>query len=109
VLLCADGDVLVNDFDYRRNTPFPLGFDRVSQNIFGNKDFVLHALDYMLDPDGLITARTKQIRVRQLDKIRVQQERTQWQLLNLLLPVGLVMLLGGIRYGLRRRKFGRQS
>ncbi|MBU1820698.1 MAG: gliding motility-associated ABC transporter substrate-binding protein GldG [Bacteroidetes bacterium] len=109
VLLCADGDVLVNDFDTRRNTPFPLGYDRVSQNIFGNKDFVLHALDYMLDPDGLITARTKQIRVRQLDKVRIQQERTQWQLLNMLLPVGLVALLGGIRYGLRRRKFGRRS
>ncbi len=109
VLLCADGDVIVNDFDFRRNTPLPLGYDRVSKNVFGNKDFLLHSIDYMLDPDGLITARTKQISIRQLDKVRIQEERTQWQLLNLLLPVGLVALFGGIRYGLRRRKFGRQA
>ncbi|WP_373514790.1 gliding motility-associated ABC transporter substrate-binding protein GldG [Persicitalea sp.] len=109
VLLCADGDVVVNDFDFRRNTPFPLGFDRVTNNIFGNKDFILHALDYMLDPDGLITARTKQISIRQLNKIRVQEERTKWQLLNLLLPIGLIGLFGAVRYGLRRHKFARQG
>lgn len=109
VLLCADGDVVVNDFDSRRNTPFPLGFDRVTSNVFGNKDFVLHALDYMLDPDGLITARTKQISIRPLDKIRVQEERTQWQLLNLLLPLGLIGLFGAARYGWRRHKFARQG
>ncbi len=109
VLLCADGDVVVNDFDFRRNTPFPLGFDRVTSNVFGNKDFVLHALDYMLDPDGLITARTKQISIRPLDKIRVQQERTQWQLINLLVPLGLIGLFGVARYGWRRHKFARQG
>ena len=109
VLICADGDVIVNDFDLRRNTPFPLGYDRVSQNVFGNKDFVIHALDYMLDPDGLITARAKQISIRLLDKIRVQEERTVWQFLNLLLPMGLIGLFGAVRYGLRRRKYGRQA
>ncbi|GHB88655.1 gliding motility-associated ABC transporter substrate-binding protein GldG [Persicitalea jodogahamensis] len=109
VMLCADGDVVINDFDFRRNTPFPLGFDRVTNNVFGNKDFVLHALDYMLDPDGLITARTKQISIRPLDKIRLQDERTQWQLFNLLLPLGLIGLFGATRYGLRRHKFARQG
>lgn len=109
VLICADGDVIVNDFDTRRNTPFPLGYDRVSQNVFGNKDFVLHALDYMLDPDGLITARAKQISIRPLDKIRVQEERTPWQIFNLLLPIGFIGLFGAVRYVLRRRKFGRQA
>ncbi|GAB2764453.1 gliding motility-associated ABC transporter substrate-binding protein GldG [Rhabdobacter roseus] len=105
VLICSDGDVIINDFDYKRNAPLPLGYDRVTQNIFGNKDFVLHAVDYLTDAQGLITARTKQIRVRPLDKVRVQQERTRWQLLNLLLPVGLVAIFGGLRYAWRRRKF----
>jgi ABC-2 type transport system permease protein len=109
VLLCADGDVVVNDFDIRRNTPFPLGYDRVTQNIFGNKDFVLHALDYMLDPDGLITARSKQISIRLLDKILVQEKRTSWQFINLLLPIGLIGLFGAVRYALRRRKFRPQA
>ena len=62
-----------------------------------------------LDPDGLITARAKQISIRPLDKIRVQEERTPWQVFNLLLPIGLIGLFGAVRYGLRRRKFGRQA
>ncbi|TDB69161.1 gliding motility-associated ABC transporter substrate-binding protein GldG [Arundinibacter roseus] len=109
VVVVADGDVVLNDFDYRRNTPFPLGYDRITQNIFGNKDFILHALDYMLEPEGLIQARSRQISIRMLDKIRIQEEGTPWQLLNMLVPVGLVGLFGAIRYGLRRRKFGKQA
>ncbi|WP_207507891.1 gliding motility-associated ABC transporter substrate-binding protein GldG [Telluribacter humicola] len=107
VLVCSDGDVVINDFDYRRNAPLPLGYDRVSQNIYGNKDFILHAIDYMTDAQGLITARNKQISIRPLDKVRVQEQRTRWQLLNLLLPVGLVGIFGAIRYYWRRRKFAR--
>lgn len=106
VLLFSDGDIVLNDYDFRRNTPLPLGYDRVSKNVFGNKDLILHSLDYVLDPAGLITARNKQISVRLLDKIKIQEERSWWQLLNLVLPVGLVGLFGGARYWLRRRKFG---
>lgn len=109
VLLVGDGDVTINDFDRRRNTPFPLGFDRINEHTYGNKDFIFHALDYMLDPEGLITARQRTVSLRPLDKIRVQEERTGWQLLNLLLPLGLVGLFGAVRYGLRRHKFARQG
>lgn len=106
VLIFSDGDIVLNDFDFRRNTPLPLGYDRVSKNVFGNKDLILHSLDYVLDPAGLITARNKQVSVRLLDKIKIQEERNWWQVLNLVLPVVLVGLFGGARYWLRRRKFG---
>jgi gliding-associated putative ABC transporter substrate-binding component GldG len=106
VIICSDGDFIVNDFDYKRNAPLPLGYDRVSKQTFGNKDFVLHALDYMTDANGLINARNKQIAIRALDKIEIQENRKFWQLLNLLLPVVLIGIFGGLRYYLRIRKFG---
>jgi ABC-2 type transport system permease protein len=106
VLICADGDVIVNDYDYKRNTPLPLGFDRVLNKTFGNKDFVMHALDYMTDSNGLITSRNKEVAIRGLDKVKVQENRKFWQGLNLLLPLALIALLGALRYYLRLRKYG---
>jgi ABC-2 type transport system permease protein len=105
VIICADGDVVVNDYDYRRNTPLPLGYDRASNNIFGNKDFVMHALDYMTDANGIITSRGKQISIRALDKIAVQKNRKFWQALNLLLPLFILGIFGAIRHYVRRHKF----
>nr|WP_295929274.1 gliding motility-associated ABC transporter substrate-binding protein GldG [uncultured Dyadobacter sp.] len=106
VIICSDGDIIVNDFDYKRNAPLPLGYDRVSKQTYGNKDFVLHALDYMTDANGLINARSKQIAIRALDKVQVQESRKFWQALNLLLPIVLIAIFGAIRYYMRIRKFG---
>lgn len=106
VIICSDGDLIVNDYDYKRNAPLPLGYDRVTKQTFGNKDFVLHALDYMTDANGLINARGKQIAIRALDKIKIQEDRKFWQALNLLLPVVLIGIFGALRYYLRIRKFG---
>jgi ABC-2 type transport system permease protein len=105
IMICADGDIAVNDFDYRRNTPLPLGYDRASTNIFGNKDFIMHALDYMTDENGIITSRSKQISIRALDKIAVQQDKKFWQAFNLLLPLVLLGIFGALRYYIRHRKF----
>lgn len=105
IIICADGDVVVNDYDYRRNTPLPLGYDRASSNVFGNKDFVMHALDYMTDENGIINSRSKQISIRALDKIAVHKDKKFWQVLNLLLPLVILGIFGAIRYYIRKRKF----
>jgi ABC-2 type transport system permease protein len=105
ILVVSDGDMLVNDIDYARDAPFPLGYDRLSGKTFANKDFVLYAIDYLMDSEGLITARNKQVTLRPLDKIRLKEERTQWQLLNLLAPLVLIGLLGGVWQWIRKRKY----
>jgi gliding-associated putative ABC transporter substrate-binding component GldG len=106
VIICSDGDLIVNDYDYKRNAPLPLGYDRVTKQTFGNKDFVMHALDYMTDAHGLIGARSKQIDIRALDKIQIQESKKFWQALNLLLPIVLIGIFGALRYYIRLRKFG---
>ena len=107
VIICSDGDLVVNDVDYKRETPYPLGFDRYTRQTFGNKDFALNAIDYLADPEGVILARARQITLRPLDKIRLQNERTGWQLLNLLGPVGLVGLIGITWQWSRKRRYGK--
>ena len=107
IVVCADGDLIVNDMDYKRNAPLPLGYDRLSKNTFANKDFVLYALEYLTDSDGLISARNKQVTLRPLDKIRLKEERTQWQLINLLGPLVLIGLIGAGWQWRRKQRFGK--
>ncbi len=105
VLICSDGDLVVNDVDYKRNTPYPLGFDRFTRSTFANKDFALNAIDYLVDPNGVIAARTRSVALRPLDKIRLNANRTGWQLLNLLGPLALVGLVGLAWQVVRRRRY----
>lgn len=107
VIVCSDGDLVVNDVDYQRQVPYPLGFDRYTRQTYANKDFALNAIDYLADPEGVIEARTRQITLRPLDKIRLQNERTGWQLLNLLGPVALVGLIGVVWQWNRKRRYGK--
>ncbi|QHW00777.1 gliding motility-associated ABC transporter substrate-binding protein GldG [Spirosoma endbachense] len=107
VLVCSDGDMIVNDVDFKRNAPYPLGFDRFTRNTFANKDFVLNAIDYLVDPNGVIAARAHTVMLRPLDKIRVNANRTGWQALNLLGPLALVGLVGAVWQVARKRKYGR--
>ena len=105
VLVCSDGDLIINDVDYKRNVPYPLGFDRYTRTTFANKDFALNAIDYLVDPNGVIAARTRTVALRPLDKIRVDADRTTWQLLNVLGPLALVGLVGVVWQVLRKRRY----
>ncbi|GAA4410292.1 gliding motility-associated ABC transporter substrate-binding protein GldG [Nibrella viscosa] len=107
VIVCSDGDLIVNDVNYRQNVPYPLGYDRFTRNTFANKDFALNAIDYLVDPEGVIAARARQVTIRPLDRIRLNNERLQWQLLNLLGPVALVGLVGLVWQTVRRRRYSR--
>lgn len=105
VLICADGDLVINDVDYKRKAPLPLGYDRFSRKQFANKEFVLNALDYMVDPEGLILARTREVPLRPLDTVKLGQERTQWQVINVVGPLVLLALGGLVWQVIRRRRY----
>jgi len=107
VIVCSDGDLLINDVNYRTNAPYPLGYERFSRNTFANKDFVVNAGNYLLDEQGVIAARTRQFTLRPMDKVRLKEERTFWQALNLLAPLALVGLVGLVWQVVRRRKYTR--
>ena len=105
VLICADGDLVVNDVDYKRKAPLPLGYDRFTRTQFANKEFVLNAIDYLTDPDGVIVARSKEVPLRPLDAVKLGQERTWWQAINVLVPLVLLAIGGLIWQFIRRRRY----
>ncbi len=103
MVIVSDGDIIKNQF--QGNRPLELGFDKMTQSFYGNKEFLLNTVNYLLDDSGLINIRTKEIAVPFLDPQKTTNERTKWQLINLLLPLGLLALFGiGFNY-YRKHKY----
>ena len=107
VLVVGDGDIIENEFSMKSRQPVALGYSEFMRQKFANEDFIKNALQYMLDEEGLITARNKEIKIRPLDEVKVGEEKVFWQVLNLGLPVVLVIIYGLARYYWRKRKFTR--
>ncbi|MCH2490705.1 MAG: gliding motility-associated ABC transporter substrate-binding protein GldG [Flavobacteriales bacterium] len=105
MVVISDGDIIANQMD--GNRPLELGFDKMTNTFYGNKEFLLNTVNYLLDDSGLINIRTKEIAVPFLDPQRTSEERSKWQLINILLPLGLLALFGIVFTYLRRRKYAR--
>lgn len=111
VIVVADGDVMINDWDPSSRQPLPLGYDKYTRAQFSNSDFLLNALDY-LTGQQIIMARSKDIVLRPLNKFKAQEERTFWQVMNLVVPVLLVVLVGILLSIIRKKRythFGNES
>jgi ABC-2 type transport system permease protein len=67
----------------------------------------MNALAYLTNEGGLINARSKEIKIRPLDRERIKNERMKWQLINLILPLVLLLVIGIVRSVIRKRKYAR--
>jgi ABC-2 type transport system permease protein len=107
MIVIGDGDIFKNQVSATDNSVFPLGFDRFTQQNFGNKALLLNIADYLSSEDNLIALRNKDIKVRLLDKTRVRSEKLTWQIMNALLPIGLLVLFGIFQHYYRKYKYTR--
>lgn len=104
MIVIADGDVAKNEFS-RKSGPIPLGFDRYTQQTFANKTFLLNCMNYLLDDEGLLQLRAREIKLRLLDKKKIEGKESKWQLINIALPLGVVILFGMIQFYIRKKKY----
>jgi ABC-2 type transport system permease protein len=109
MIVISDGDVIRNHVRKNSQEIYPLGFDRYTNQMYGNKVFLMNTIDYLLDDAGLINVRSKQITLRMLDGKKVSEQRSRWQALNLGLPVVLLLIFGFGRNQWRKRKYARKQ
>jgi ABC-2 type transport system permease protein len=109
MLIVADGDIARNEYDYKQQSLLPLGFNRFENYKFANKDFLLNAVEYMLDDNGIIEARSKEVKLRLLDVSRAETESNFWRALNVGLPLLLLALFGWVYLKLRKKKYGNEK
>lgn len=103
MIIISDGDIIKNDVV--RNQPQELGFDRWTGQSFGNKEFLLNAVNYLLNDDGLLDIRTKNISIAFLDEQKINDNKAQWQLLTIALPLAFLAVFGGVFNYIRRKKY----
>lgn len=103
MVIIADGDVIKNDVI--KNVPQELGFDRWTGQTYGNKEFLLNTVNYLLDDDGLINIRSKKISVAFLNQEKIATQKTKWQLINTLLPLLILTVFGFVFKYLRKKKY----
>ena len=104
MIVVGDGDIIRNELR-QDGSAYPLGYYSVSRQTMANKDFVLNCIQYLIDTSGILETRNKEVKLRLLNKIRVQDEKVKWQVINIIVPIVLVILFGiGFNY-FRRKKY----
>jgi ABC-2 type transport system permease protein len=106
MVVIGDGNVFVNQLA-SDGSPFSLGFDRYSQQNFGNKALLLNLADYFTSDDNLIALRNKDVTVRPLDKTLVRTEKTKWQLINVVVPIALLICFAIFQHYYRKHKYAK--
>ena len=109
MVVIADGGIITNHVDHSVSLPRvqEAGFDRVSGQTFGNKEFLLNTVYYLNDENGIMQLRNRTQKMRLLDKVRLREEKPFWQWLNVLLPLLVAGLWGIVYNAIRRRHFTR--
>lgn len=106
IIVIADGDIIKNDVS--RNRPLQLGFERITGRTYGNKEFLLNAVNYLLDDTGLINIRAKSIELAFLNSEKIEKEKGTWQLINIALPLLLLGVFGMFFNYIRKRKYAKE-
>ncbi|MEQ8239575.1 MAG: gliding motility-associated ABC transporter substrate-binding protein GldG [Cyclobacteriaceae bacterium] len=104
VIVISDGDLIRNDLNVEDGTPLALGVEPYTQTTYGNEDLIMNLIDYLVDDFGLVETKSKEIKIRPLDKIKVKEQRTWLQFINVGLPILLIILFGIVKAFYRKKK-----
>jgi len=109
-IVIADADIIRNEVrrSGREETPLPLGQDKYTGQMFGNRDFLINCLNYLVDDRGIMELRSRELKLRLLNRTIVKSEKLKWQLINVICPLVLVIAAGLAYNYFRKRKYTRQ-
>lgn len=108
-LVISDGDMAANPVNNDGTKFRELGFDAVlGRKMYGNREFLINAMNYLLGDATLINVRSRSIALRKLDDEQILREREQWQVLNIGLPIFLTMIFGLGQWFWRKRAYSKK-
>ncbi len=106
MIVVADGDICKNDFI--NGQLLPLGYDKYTRQMYGNKEFLVNCVNYLCGDVDLIPLRSREVIMRKLDTAKIERERTFWQVINVVVPVVIILVVGLILTIFRKRKYSRK-
>ena len=105
MIVVSDGDLIRNQLD-KNYQPLELGYDKWTNKLYGNKEFLMNCVNYLLDENGLINIRSKEVNLPLLDKEKVYQDYSLIQWITVGLPILFLAAFGFLFTYLRKRKYG---
>lgn len=108
MIIISDGDIIRNNYIPTEGKTMPLGFDRYTETFYANKDLILNAVNYLVGDDGMLASRSRSIKLRKLNVVKVENERTKYQVINLAVPILILACAAGIAALVRRKKYRRK-
>ena len=103
MVVISDGDIIANEIS--KGQPLELGVNKWTNQRFGNKEFLLNTVNYLLDDAGLINIRSKTVKINFLNKEKAYQETLKWQLINILFPLLVLTIFGFFFNYFRQKKY----
>lgn len=104
MIVVADGDIALNAVS-EKNGPLPMGKNMYTGYQYANKEFLLNCIDYLTDNSGILETRSKDYTLRLFDKKKLEEEKTKWQIVNILVPVIMVIVFTVIYQLIRKRRY----
>ncbi len=108
IIVVSDGDIVLNGA--ANNQPIPMGMNQYAYGTqkefpFANRDFLQNCMDYLVDRSGLMEAKGKDYTLRLLNPKKVEEEKSAWQIINIMAPILLVCLFAFVYQWRRKRKY----
>jgi gliding-associated putative ABC transporter substrate-binding component GldG len=104
MIVVADGDIATNQYS-QTNGPLPMGVNLFTKYTFANKEFFINSVEYLVNPSNLLETRAKNFTLRLLNPVKVKDQKTTWQFINIALPIAAMLLFGFIYQQIRKRKY----
>lgn len=106
MIVVSDGDLIRNQLD-KNFQPVELGYDQRSGNLYDNKDFLMNCINFLLDDNGLINIRSRDLELPLLDKEKVYKNYGFISFITIGLPIIILVLFGFIFTLVRKRKYNK--
>jgi ABC-2 type transport system permease protein len=109
MIVIADPNIIRNEVRRvgLKETPLPLGQDKYTGQVFGNRDFLINCLNYLVDNNGIMELRSRELKLRLLNTSRIKTERLKWQIINVTAPIIIVVIAGILYSYFRKRNYTR--
>lgn len=107
MIVVADGDIAKNEYQRATGMIYPVGYDLYTKQQFANKTFLLNCMNYLLDDEGLLQLRSREVKLRLLDKKKTATQVSKWKLTNVGLPLLIIICFGLIQYYIRKKKYSK--
>jgi len=106
MVVIADGDIALNAVT-KQEGPLPMGMNSYTKQQYANREFLLNTLEYLVDNSGILETRGKDYTLRLLDKKKMEEDKTFWQVVNIAGPILLIILLIAAYQLYRKKKYSR--